>query len=66
MTMSAQPSTNKGQSVTALQDLLSISPVSPKSVREFVCAPLRGVLPGRQENEEHPYPRLIRPGIERC
>jgi hypothetical protein len=47
--------------VTALlQDLLG----TPKSVTALVCAPLRNMLPNRQENR--PDPRLIRPGVERC
>ncbi|WP_167759440.1 hypothetical protein [Mycobacterium sp. PS03-16] len=50
--------------MTVLVDWLTISPVTPRTVRTLVCAPLRSVMPGRAEERE--APRLIRPGIERC
>jgi hypothetical protein len=58
-------STNKGSSVTALQDWLNIRPFDPRDhVKAFICA-LRGdsqdeTLDGIAE------PALIRPGLERC
>ncbi|MEV3904335.1 hypothetical protein AB0K11_18585 [Mycobacterium sp. NPDC050551] len=50
--------------MTALQDWLSIPTVTPHSVRTFVFAPLRGVLPGKKEDRTEPT--LLRPGLERC
>ena len=51
--------------MTALQDWLSNSPVTPKSVKALVCGPLRSVLPGKRETERS-EPPLLRPGLERC
>jgi hypothetical protein len=51
--------------VTALQDWLSISPVTQRTVKTFVCAPLRGILPNKR-TEVRDDPPLLRPGIERC
>jgi hypothetical protein len=51
-------------SVTALQDWLSIPTVNPQTVKTFVFAPLRSVLPGKREVRNEPA--LLRPGLERC
>ncbi|MCV7171615.1 MULTISPECIES: hypothetical protein [Mycolicibacterium] len=50
--------------MTALQDWLSIPTVTPQSVKTFVFAPLRSVLPGKKEDRSEPT--LLRPGLERC
>ena len=58
-------STNKGTSVTALQDWLNIRPFDPRHhVKAVICA-LRGdtAEDGSDIDVEHV---LIRPGIERC
>jgi hypothetical protein len=58
-------STNKGTSVTALQDWLNIRPFDPREhVKAFICA-LRG---GSADDTVQPEIEhvLIRPGIERC
>ncbi|MHC9292673.1 hypothetical protein ACRCUN_09395 [Mycobacterium sp. LTG2003] len=52
--------------MTALQDWLSISPLTPRAVRTLVCAPLRVVRPGRRPQTGEDLPRLLRPGVERC
>lgn len=57
--------------MTALQDWLITSPLNPRTapgtVKELICAPLRGigVLPGRRAAAPE-GPRLLRPGLERC
>jgi hypothetical protein len=58
-------STNKGTSVTALQDWLNIRPFDP---RQHVMA-LIGALRGDSVDDTADIsaePVLIRPGIERC
>ena len=58
-------STNKGTSVTALQDWLSIRPFDPRHhVKAVICA-LRGenAEDASDIDVEHV---LIRPGVERC
>jgi peptidoglycan hydrolase-like protein with peptidoglycan-binding domain len=58
-------STNKGTSVTALQDWLNIRPFDPRDhVKAFIGA-LRGVF---EEDTVGAVaePALIRPGVERC
>lgn len=50
--------------MTALQDWLSFSPVTPKTVKTFVFGPLRSVLPAKQQARDEPA--FIRPGVERC
>ncbi|MGA5467123.1 hypothetical protein [Mycobacterium sp. NPDC050041] len=50
--------------MTALQDWLSIPTVTPQSVKTFVFAPLRSVLPSKREDRGEPT--LLRPGLERC
>jgi hypothetical protein len=58
-------STNKGTSVTALQDWLNIRPFDPRQpVKAFVCA-LRGNT-ADVPSDIDPEHVLIRPGIERC
>lgn len=52
--------------MTALQDWLSTSPLTPRVVRGLVCAPLRSVLPGRRPQIRQELPRRLRPGVERC
>jgi hypothetical protein len=58
-------STNKGTSVTALQDWLNIRPFDPRThVKAVICA-LRGDTAevASDRDVEHV---LIRPGVERC
>jgi hypothetical protein len=58
-------STNKGTSVTALQDWLNIRPFDPRThVKAVICA-LRGdtAEDASEIDVEHV---LIRPGVERC
>jgi hypothetical protein len=50
--------------VTALQDWLSFSPVTPESVKNFVYGPLRSVLPVKRDDSYEL--RLLQPGLERC
>jgi hypothetical protein len=58
-------STNKGQtSVTALQDWLSIRPVTPKSLKDVVCDALRGLTADEQAKVAD-LPLMGR-GVERC
>jgi hypothetical protein len=58
-------STNKGTSVTALQDWLNIRPFDPRDhVKALMCA-LRGVSEEDTVNAVA-EPVLIRPGVERC
>jgi hypothetical protein len=58
-------STNKGSSVTALQDWLNIRPFDPRDhVKALICA-LRGV-PQENTVDGIAEPALIRPGLERC
>jgi hypothetical protein len=60
-------SSSKGQmSVTALQDWLSISPVTSKTVRSLVPGPLRSLLAGKWQDNRCDDPPLLRPGLERC
>jgi hypothetical protein len=58
-------STNKGTSVTALQDWLNIHPFDPRDhVKAVICA-----LRGDSANDTADVvaePVLIRPGVERC
>ncbi|MGV0742586.1 hypothetical protein [Mycolicibacterium sp. XJ870] len=51
--------------MTALQDWLSTSPLTPRAVRTLVCAPLRIAFPDRPPQPEQELRRL-RPGVERC
>jgi hypothetical protein len=58
-------STNKGTSVTALQDWLNIRPFDPRHhVKAVICA-LRGDS-ADVVSDIDPEHVLIRPGIERC
>ncbi|HKV19144.1 MAG TPA: hypothetical protein VJR50_08925 [Mycobacterium sp.] len=58
-------STNKGTSVTAVQDWLNIRPFDPRPhVMSFISA-LRGVA-SDDAADVLDEPVLIRPGVERC
>jgi hypothetical protein len=58
-------STNKGTSVTALQDWLNIRPFDPRDhVKAFICA-LRGVSV-EDAADVIDEPVLMGPGLERC
>jgi hypothetical protein len=58
-------STNKGTSVTALQDWLNIRPFDPRThVKAVICA-LRGDT-AEDASEIETEHVLIRPGVERC
>jgi hypothetical protein len=62
-------STNKGTSVTALQDWLNIRPFDPRDHVKAILSGLRGGSHDDTESDtgdviaEH---TLIRPGLERC
>jgi hypothetical protein len=54
--------------VTALQDFLNISPITPQDVKAFVLAPFRAVLPAAETEAadlkgDQP---VLRRGVERC
>jgi hypothetical protein len=58
-------STNKGTSVTALQDWLNIRPFDPRPhVASFICALRGGSVDDAADVIDEPV--LIRPGVERC
>jgi hypothetical protein len=50
--------------VTALQDWLSIRPVSPKGLKAVFCGALRSLT--AEEPAKPQDPPLIRRGVERC
>jgi len=62
-------STNKGSSVTALQDWLNIRPFDPRDhVKAIICG-LRGVSRDDTDSDSLDViaePALIRRGLERC
>ena len=49
--------------MTALQDWLSISPVTPQTVKSFVWGFLRTAAPAAPVRRE---PKAMRRGLERC
>lgn len=52
--------------MTALQDWLSISPVTSKTFRSLLCGgPLRDLLTSKRVADRYNAP-LLRPGVERC
>ncbi len=62
-------STNKGTSVTALQDWLNIRPFDPRDHVKAIISGLRGVSQDDTETDTLDViaePALIRPGLERC
>jgi hypothetical protein len=54
--------------VTALQDLLNMSPITPSTVKAIVLAPLRAVLTDRDAEATDAVKghRVLRRGVERC
>lgn len=49
--------------MTALQDWLGISPVTPQTVKSLMCGALRLGAPAPPPRRK---PKAMRPGVERC